>query len=90
MCIRWRWQILGSDVTKTVSTFIEDYLTLDISPVDGRVRVMLRLLGLPKDEDTMVKLREVTAVNPKELNRMLLSYYADAECAKMRKEAECS
>jgi hypothetical protein len=66
-------QILGSHVTKTVSTFIRDYLNLDIFPVDRRVRRMLELWGLPKDEDEMLKLCEATGVNPKELNRMLYS-----------------
>lgn len=77
--------ILGTKSTKIVSTFTGDYLKLEVFPIDSRVDAMLSYLGLPRDEDMVVKLCRAHAVNPNVLNRMLYDYYGD-KCSKKSKK----
>jgi len=70
-------RILGAGNNKTLSCFIRDYLQLNVFPIDRRIARMLGYLGLPKDEHKVVELCESTGVNPKELDRMLFTYYGE-------------
>ena len=67
----------SSDATKTISTFIRDYLRKDVFPIDSRIEKMLSYLGLPRDEDMMVVLCKKVGVNPRILNRMLYKHYGE-------------
>jgi endonuclease III len=80
--------ILHAVSTKVISTFIRDYLNLEVFPIDSRVDRILSYLGLPRDEDMMVSLCQGNVVNPKELNRMLYDYYGK-KCASSESKTAC-
>jgi hypothetical protein len=56
---------------KTISCFIRDFLLKDTFPIDTRVSEMLSCLGLPNDEDQIVKLCGMDGVPSRILDRML-------------------
>ncbi|MFC1675231.1 hypothetical protein ACFL1K_05055 [Candidatus Omnitrophota bacterium] len=65
-------EILGAGKNKkTISCFIRDFLFKDTLPIDSRVSEMLSCLGLPSDEDEMVRLCEMDGVPSRILDRML-------------------
>jgi len=50
-------EIIGGSSTKIYSTFIRDFMQKeDVFPIDSRVLSMLNKLGLPNDENLLVKL----------------------------------
>lgn len=60
---------------KTISCFIRDFLLKNTFPIDTRVSEMLSCLGLPSDEDQIIKLCEMDNVNSRILDRMLYTQW---------------
>lgn len=58
---------------KTISCFVRDFLLKDTFPLDTRVVEMLSCLGLPNDEDQIIRLCVIDGVKSRILNRMLYS-----------------
>lgn len=58
---------------KTISCFVRDFLLKNTFPLDSRVLEMLACLGLPNEEDQMIKLCLKDKVKSGVLNRMLYS-----------------
>jgi hypothetical protein len=56
---------------KRISVFIRDFLEKNVFPIDSNVAYVLSSLGLPNDEELMVKLCEKANVDPKKLERQL-------------------
>lgn len=69
-------EICGArDKKKTLSCFIRDWLRKDTFPIDRRVDEMLSCLGLPNNEDQVVRLCAKDKVSSRVLNRMLYSHW---------------
>lgn len=59
------------DTHKIISVFVRDIMKRDAFPLDNRVKEILGFLGLPNDEELIIKLCRKNGVNPRILNRML-------------------
>lgn len=66
-------KVLGieSGKAKRVSVFIRDFLGKNVFPIDSNVEYVLTSLGLPDNEELMVKLCERVNVDPKRFERQL-------------------
>lgn len=62
---------IESEKAKRISVFIRDFLLKNVFPIDSNVEYVLTSLGLPNDEELMVKLCERTSVDPKRLEKQL-------------------
>lgn len=69
-------EILGIERSraKRISVFIRDYLEKNVFPIDSNVEYTLISLGLPNNEDLMVKLCEKAGVDPKLFERRLYAH----------------
>ncbi len=56
---------------KIISAFVRDVMKKDAFPLDSRVKEMLGFLGLPSDEELIIKLCRKNELNPRILNRMM-------------------
>ena len=64
-------------ITKTISTFVRDWLRKDVFPIDTRVEKLLSYLGLPRGEEMMVFLSRKVGANPRIFNRILYRHYGE-------------
>lgn len=81
-------EIMGGNTTKIYSTFIRDFMEMDdVFPIDSRVSSMLNKLGLPKNEELMVKLCREHEIPPT-LFEGFLYRFKDEFCDK-NKYVEC-
>ena len=69
-------EILGieSSQAKRISVFIRDFLEKNVFPIDSNVVYVLTSLGLPSNEDLLVRLCEIARVDPKLLERQLYAH----------------
>lgn len=80
---------------KTISCFIRDFLLKDTFPIDSRVSEMLSCLGLPNNEDQIIKLCKMDKVDSRILDRMLYLQYdncptqANNKCEKCKIKDYC-
>ena len=89
-------EIVGAKLNKkTVSCFIRDFLLKDTFPIDTRVSEMLSCLGLPNNEDQIIKLCAIDNVNSRVLDRMLYTQWdncpsqANSKCEKCKIKDYC-
>jgi len=59
---------------KRVSVFIRDFLEKNVFPIDSNVEYVLASLGLPDDEELMVRLCERASVDPKRFEKQLYKH----------------
>lgn len=59
---------------KRISVFIRDCLKKNVFPIDSNVDKMLRHLGLPNDEEIMVRLCEEAKIDPKSFEKLLYEH----------------
>lgn len=59
------------DNHKIISAFVRDIMKRDAFPLDNRVKEILGFLGLPNDEELIIKLCRKNGVDPRILNRMM-------------------
>jgi len=62
---------IKSGKAKRISVFIRDFLGKDVFPIDSNVEYVLTSLGLPNDEELLVRLCERANVDPKRFERQL-------------------
>ncbi|MCJ7560892.1 hypothetical protein MUO79_09815 [Candidatus Bathyarchaeota archaeon] len=69
-------EILGIESlrAKRISVFIRDFLEKNVFPIDSNVEYVLTSLGLPNNEELLVKLCEGAAVDPKLFERQLYAH----------------
>jgi len=70
-------RVIHAKEKKTISTFIRDFVSKDVFPIDSRVGQMLSYLGLPRDEDTMIVICRAVGANPRVLNRMFYRHFGE-------------
>jgi len=62
---------IKSGKAKRISVFIRDFLEKNVFPIDSNVEYVLASLGLPDDEELMIRLCERANVDPKSFERQL-------------------
>ena len=65
---------IKSERAKRISVFIRDFLEKNVFPIDSNVEYVLSSLGLPNDEELMVRLCERATVDPKIFERQLYAH----------------
>jgi hypothetical protein len=80
---------------KTISCFVRDFLLKESFPIDSRVEKMLSGLGLPNNEDQIIKLCKMDKVSSRILDRMLYMQWdichlqVNSRCGKCRIKKYC-
>lgn len=69
-------KILGIEESKAkrISVFIRDYLEKNVFPIDSNVEYVLASLGLPNNEELLVRICENANVDPKQLERQFYAH----------------
>jgi len=65
---------IKSGKAKRISVFIRDFLEKNVFPIDINVEYVLTSLGLPDDEELMVRLCERANIDPKRFERQLYAH----------------